>query len=68
MPRNKSHREGDTEDVRIYGVPKDLHNDLMAIKNRMGTSLSHMLKPQLRKFVESQPDYMKRPTSDEDED
>ena len=58
-------KEGRLPEIRIYGVPAPIHEQLRNIaKNEGANDLSALLKPHLRKIVESYPERMRLPPRD----
>lgn len=47
--------------IKIYGVPKDIHDQLWNISDNMGIPLSYLLKPVLREWVEKQSERNRAP-------
>jgi hypothetical protein len=53
---------GLSPEIRITGVPADIHSQLHNIaKNEGHNNLSAILRPHLRKIVESYPEKMRNP-------
>jgi hypothetical protein len=55
----------DTGDLKLTGVPRDLKNMLINISKNLGVDISPMLKPLIRKYVDEQPEHLKRPFNPE---
>jgi hypothetical protein len=53
--------KGLTPELRITGVPEEILEQLHNIAKNEGNNLSAILKPHLRKIVESYSDRMRRP-------
>lgn len=51
-------------EVRITQVSPTLHGELINISKNLGERLTTLLKPELRKFVESYPEKMRKPPLD----
>lgn len=49
----------DLPEVRIKGVPKDVHDDLKNIAANIGISISNMLRPKLREIRDSYSEKMR---------
>jgi hypothetical protein len=54
-------KKGLTPELRITGVPEEILDQLHNIAKNEGNNLSAILKPHLRKIVESYPERMRRP-------
>lgn len=53
------------EEVRIYGASATVVQELTNIAAHAQTSLSSLLKPELRKIRDSYPEYMRQPKKKE---
>lgn len=57
----KNIQNDDRPEIRIRGVGKPVHEDLINISKNVGVNLSDLLKPHLQKIADSYPDKYKRP-------
>lgn len=46
-------------EIRIYGVSKQLKEDLQAIAKNTGVTLAGLLKPKIREIIDAYPERMK---------
>lgn len=59
-PLNKTTIDMAKNEVRIYGVSEELKNDLIAIAENTGITLTALLKPKLREIRDSYPSNLRK--------
>lgn len=64
--RKKSEEEGPVyqvqlPEIRITGVPEDIKAQVVNISDHIGVSVSSLLKPKLREWINSFPEHYKLP-------
>jgi hypothetical protein len=64
MQRRKSRKEnevsGSLPELRIYGVANIIYDQISNIAANSGVGMSALLKPHLRKIIDSYPEHMRR--------
>ena len=53
------------DEIRIRNIPKKIKSDLINISDHTGETMSALLRPVVKEFIDSFPDHYKEPMEDD---